>query len=407
MAVGWGGGPVRCAPGRATDVSLHMAPRTRRLVLAFWTVLGLLESGKAYLAERLRGPDGLVPGVAHGWVAAVVGNMPWWLLWALLTPTIFRLAARFRLDGPRWLASALGHLVAGTVLSLVHVLVAGVLYYYTNTRGGPVAGPWGQVESILDAYLVVNLMTYSAVVGAWHALEFARRAREREVTALHLEARTASLERQMAETRLGMLRMQLDPHFLFNSLNGVSGLVRRGEAAAAIEMIARLGDLLRLSLEQRDAHEVTLAREIECLELYLAVERARLGDRLRVEWDVEPGALGAPVPAFILQPLAENAVRHGIAKLPGGGRVRISARRSGRALQLVVADSGPGLRGRDGEGPGGIGLANARARLAQLHGDAAGLRIGNGLGGGAIVTVTLPLGRDAGAVSAAAHGGAA
>ena len=196
----------------------------------------------------------------------------------------------------------------------------------------------------------------------------------------------------MAEARLGMLRMQLDPHFLFNSLNGVSGLVRRGDEAGAVDMLARLGELLRLSLEQRDAHQVSLAREIECLQLYLAIERARFGERLVVEWAIDPALGDVLVPAFILQPLAENAVRHGIAKTPGTGRLRISAQSIAGMVSLELADSGPGL-GASRNGRSGIGLANTRARLEQLYGDAAALRLENGPKCGAIVTVTLPLER--------------
>lgn len=376
-----------------------MRPRTAALILAFWTVLGLLESSKAYLAEQLRGEEALVPGVAHGWDAALIGNMPWWLLWALLTPLIFRLAAHFRLDGPQWPQSAAVHLGAGTALSALHVGVAGTLYYYTNTRGGPIGSAAAQVESILDSYLVVDLMTYCAVVGTWHALEFARRVRERETTALQLEARAASLEAQMAEARLGMLRMQLDPHFLFNSLNGVSGLVRRGDETGAIEMLARLGELLRVSLEQRDAHQVTLAREVECLQLYLAIERARLGERLKVEWAIDPALDDVLVPAFILQPLAENAVRHGIAQTPGAGTLRIAAGATDGMVTLELADTGPGL-GTSRNGRSGIGLANTRARLEQLYGDAAALRLENGPRRGAVATVTLPLERQGTMVAA-------
>jgi signal transduction histidine kinase len=376
-----------------------MHPRAASLIFAFWALLGLLESSKAFLAEQLRGEAGIVPGVARGWDAALVGNMPWWLLWAFLTPFIFRLSAQFRLDGRRWPQSAAVHFGAGTALSALHVVVAGTLYYYTNTRGGPIGSAGAQVESILDAYLVVNVMTYCAVVGAWHALEFARTARDRERAALRLEARAAALEAQMAEARLGMLRMQLDPHFLFNSLNGVSGLVRKGDEAGAVEMLARLGELLRLSLEQRDAHQVTLAREIECLELYLSIERARFGERLLVEWEIGQSLTDALVPAFVLQPLAENAVRHGIAMVPGAGTLRISARAEGSTLLLEVADTGPGLGSRQ-SGRSGIGLANTRARLEQLYGSSAGLRLENGPRRGTVVTVTLPLERQAGKAAA-------
>ena len=159
-----GGQP--CIPAALPRFLYEMRVRTPWLILAFWTVLGLLESSKAYLAERLRGAEGAVPGVATGWDAALIGNMPWWLLWAVLTAIIFRLSAQFRLDGPRWAQAAAVHLGAGTALSALHVIVAGTLYYYTNTRGGPIGNAEAQVGSILDSYLVVNLMTYWAVVGA-------------------------------------------------------------------------------------------------------------------------------------------------------------------------------------------------------------------------------------------------
>ena len=364
-------------------------PRTPVLILGFWTVLGLLESTKAYVAEQLRGPQGVPPGMPTGFLAALVGNMPWWLFWAALTPVVFALARRFRVDGGRWPAAAAVHLGAGVALSLVHLVVVGALYYYTTTRGGPVGGPVRQVQNIIDAYLVLDIMTYCAVVGGWYVLEFARRMREREVTALQLEARAASLETQMVEARLSTLRMELNPHFLFNALNGISGLVRRGDGSVAVETIARLGDLLRAALEPKQAHEVLLERELDFLELYLAIERARFPDRLRVEIDVAPEALGELVPAFILQPVVENAVRHGIAPFTAPGTIRITAAVRDATLVLEVSDTGPGFGA--GLRNGGIGLKNSRERLAQLYGEAGGLRTENPPGGGAVVTVTIPL----------------
>jgi sensor histidine kinase YesM len=363
-------------------------PRTPVLIVGFWTLLGLLESSKAYVAEQLRGPGSLPPGIPTGWIAALVGNMPWWLLWAVLTPVVFGLARRFRLDGGRWPVSAVVHLGAAMALSLVHLVVVGALYYYTTTQGGPVGSVARQVQNIVDAYLVLDVMTYSAVVGAWYVLEFARRVREREVTALQLEARAASLETQMAEARLSALRMELNPHFLFNALNGISGLIRRGDSTVAVETIARLGDLLRAALDQSQSHEVPLERELEFLDLYLAIERARFPDRLGVELDVEPAARAERVPAFILQPIVENAVRHGIAPLTGPGCIRISASVRGAALVVEVSDTGPGFARAAREG--GIGLANTRARLAQMYGGAGRLGIESPPGGGAIVTVTVP-----------------
>ena len=373
-------------------------PRLPLVILGFWTLLGLLESSKAYLSERVRG---LPPGMAHGWDAALIGNMPWWLLWAALTPVVFRLAARFRLDQPRWGRAAAMHLVAGTLVSLVHLVVTAVLYYYTITRGTRIPSPFIQVRNIVDGYLVVDIMTYCAVVGAWYMLDFARRTREREVTALQLEARAASLESQMTEARLDALRMELNPHFLFNALNAIAGLVRRGDNPAAVEMLARLGDLLRLTLERQLAHEVPLARELELLDLYLEIERARFPDRLTVSIDAPPEVRAALVPTFILQPIVENAIRHGIAPFSEPGTVRITASRDGDQLALQVADTGPGFgSARPGSG---VGLANPRARLRQLYSGAASLATGNAGAGGAVVTARLPW-RSEPAFAGASHG---
>jgi two-component system, LytTR family, sensor kinase len=389
--------------------------RTAALVVALWTGLGLLESSKAWVAERLRGgPWGF------GW--ALVGNMPWWWGWALLTPLVFLLARRFRLDGPRWPRAAPVHLAAGTLLSLAHLAAVAPLYWYTHTRHLAAADPlvaartpsaWAQFEQFVDNYLIVELATYGMVVALCTALDLHRRWREREVAALQLEARTAVLESQMAEARLHALRAELNPHFLFNALNAASGLVRRGEGTAAVEMLARLGELLRLTLERggahggaggRAAHEVPLGEELAVLRLYLDIERVRFSDRLAVTLDVPADAEAVPVPVFVLQPLVENAIRHGVAPMPGPGRVRVSARLEagphGGRLRLEVADSGPGFASRAVARGHGIGLANTRARLAALHGDAATLSTGQAPEGGALVVLELPA-RGAGAAVSA------
>jgi two-component system LytT family sensor kinase len=335
-----------------------------------------------------------------------VGNLPWWLCWALLTPLAVALARRFRVDGPRRLGALAVHLVAAVALSLAHLALTGTLYFYTITRhDAPLlpatvarpASPWALLEGWLDTFLVVDVLTYCAILGGWYALEYHRRLRERELAAFRLEARAAALEAQMAAARLDALRMELNPHFLFNALNAAAGLVRRGEQRAAVETLARLGDLLRLTLEcgrgprGERAHEIPLEEELEVLGLYLAIEQVRFPDRLTVEIDVPADARAAPVPALLLQPLVENAIRHGVAPLPGPGRVRITAHLRDDALELVVEDTGPGFPvGRAHRT--GIGLANTRDRLAQLYGERAALRIGDAPEGGAVVTVTLPRG---------------
>jgi sensor histidine kinase YesM len=291
------------------------------------------------------------------------------------------------------------HLIASLVASAGHLAAVGALYWWTITRPvlrflpaaaqARVGTPLGQIEAFFNGYLVVDVMTYGAVVAAWYALEFHRRLRERDRAALALEARAATLEAQMHEARLSALRMELNPHFLFNALNSVAGLVRRGDGPRAIEVLSRLGGLLRLTLERQEGHEVPLGRELELLDLYLGIERVRFLDRLSVEVEVDPAARDALVPAFVLQPLVENAVRHGIARVPEPGRITIGARLVGPDLAIEITDTGPGIA--TGPRPGeGLGLRNTRARLEQLYGSAAALRLERRPSGGTIATLSLP-----------------
>jgi sensor histidine kinase YesM len=370
--------------------------RTSAAVLGVWTLLGLLESSKAYVADQLQ-------GIHRGWGPALVGNLPWWWCWALLTPLVVRFAARVRLDGPRWPLALAAHLAAASVFSLVHLAAVGVLYWHTITARvlpylAPIARqtvgtPLGQVEVFLNGYLIVNVMTYGASVVAWYALRFHRAMRDRERDALALKARAATLEAQMHEARLNALRMELNPHFLYNALNAIAGLVRRQDGPRAVEMLARLGTLLRLTLERDSGHEVTLGRELELLDLYLDIERTRFSDRLQVDLDVPIETLDALVPAFVLQPLVENAIRHGIAPVLEPGWIRIAASARGGTLAIEIADTGPGIAA-EGARSQGVGLRNTRARLAQLYGASAGLRLEHGAGGGTIATLWLPFRAD-------------
>ncbi len=372
--------------------SASLRNRTAVTVFGAWTMLGLLESSKSYVSDRLQ-------DIPRGWWPALVGNMPWWWLWAILTPAVFYLAAKLRLDQPTWPRALAVHFLAAVALSVVHLTVVGVLYWHTITVPALpylapnmrrlLATPLGQVEAFANGYLMVNVMTYAAIAVAWYALDFHRRMRERERASATLEVRAAALEASMHEARLNALRMELNPHFLFNALNAISGLVRRKDETKAVDMLARLGDLLRLTLEREVGHEVSLGRELQLLDLYLDIERTRFSDRLRVIVDIEPAARDALVPSFVLQPLVENAVRHGIAKSADHGSIRIAARVANHHLDIEIADTGPGIAA--GAPPGeGVGLRNTRARLAQLYGSSAALRLDPGPAGGTIARLSLP-----------------
>jgi LytS/YehU family sensor histidine kinase len=231
---------------------------------------------------------------------------------------------------------------------------------------------------------------YFALVGIEHSLFYFAQARERETLAARLAA-------QLAEARLGALRMQLNPHFLFNSLNAITVLVRDRNTAAASRMLELLSGVLREVLRAEETPETTLAAELEFLERYLSIEQVRFSDRLRPRIEAGPAIAGAAVPRFLLQPLVENALRHGIARRADAGVLAIDARREGADLVLTVRDDGPGLTlGAPGVAPGvalgsgGVGLANTRARLAALYGERASLHIANAEGGGVVATVRLP-----------------
>jgi len=345
-------------------------------ILGFWTAMGLVESSKAYVSWQLR-------GAPHSWAFVLVANMPWWYAWAALTPAAFWLAAHFRLVTRAWKAPLAVHFGAALTLSFAHLIGTAVLYYHTTARHLDASrGVGQQIRGFVDHYLAVDVLTYFAVIGAYYGLDLYHRYRERELAA-------ARLETLMHESRLEALRMQLNPHFLFNALNAVAGLVRRRENEAAVNTLARLGDLLRLTLAGKTTNVSSLRDELYFLRQYLEIERLRFGDRLAVEEEIDPGVLDAQVPTLILQPLVENAVRHGIARTTGPGRIAVVAREDADRLCLAVRDTGPGFP-PDSVRREGVGLSNTRARLEHLYGAAATLSVG-AAGASTEVAISMPL----------------
>jgi two-component system LytT family sensor kinase len=234
------------------------------------------------------------------------------------------------------------------------------------------------------------IVAYWVVLSAQTAFRNYGRFQERARAALRLDLRASQLETQIAQARLGALKAQLQPHFLFNTLNAIVVLVRQQKGQQAEETLARFSDLLRAVLADMDAQEVTLARELEYLKLYLSIEQLRFSDRLRVDFDVDPDLLDAAVPHMSLQPIVENAIRHGIGQRATAGVIGIRAARVGEALHVSVRDDGPGFAAQGAGGGMGLGLANTRARLKQLYGEASGLRTESGAQNGAVVTMVLP-----------------
>ncbi len=357
--------------------------RSRLAVFGAWTFFGLVESGNAYINQRLRGQD-------RGVWDALVGNMPWWYLWALLTPAVLWVCRRLRPDRTGAILLTLGHLASGLAFSALHLVVEGHIFYHTHSHW-VLPSVTVQIRMFLLNWLLLDLLTYAAIAGTYYTLEYMRRYREEELAAAELRTRAARLEAQTAEARLSALRMELNPHFLFNALNAVSGLVRRADNGAAVEMIGRLGGLLRVALRGDTRHEIPLREELDYLGHYLEIERIRFHDRLSVRVDVEPGLERALVPALILQPLVENAIRHGVAPVPEPGRVALRARGAdaGR-LRLEVENTGDPLPQGALEAPG-VGIRNTLARLDALYCGDASLRLENLPGGGVLATLDLPL----------------
>jgi two-component system, LytTR family, sensor kinase len=360
--------------------------RRAGIVFGVWTAVGLFRALERWTIDPVSATR-----LEFGFREALSQNLLFSYLWAAFTPLVAHLARRFpisgrsraRTFGAHFAASAVLATAHGTFFALVYPPLMGVPFHFLHQLRG--------VPSILTVFLLANLLTYWGVLGICWTIEALRLSRERELRASQLEA-------QLAAARLERLQTQLHPHFLFNALNSVLPLVFRDRDAAATTVL-RLEELLRRSLEADAAQLVPLSRELEFLEMYLEIQKTRFQDRLRVAFDVPGELVSARVPNLILQPLVENAIKHGVSTQPGAGRVAISARREDGMLVLKVRDDGPGLTEppRPRAGPGsGLGLANTRERLRQLYGDEQRLDLVNMPEGGLEVSVTLPFSAELG-----------
>lgn len=310
-------------------------------------------------------------------------NLATWCGWAGIAVVVFALGRRFPFERGRWGRALAIHLPVSLVVTTAHLALVVAVRVVLQTWWGLQPAYWPSFQEAFFRTVDTAVPVYWALLGLQHAADFHRRVRAREVTA-------ARLETQLAEARLAGLQRQLHPHFLFNTLHAISALVHR-DPDRADAMIERLSDMLRVTLSAVGVQEVPLRQELDFLQAYLDIEQIHFGDRLRVDLDVAADAFDALVPNLLLQPLAENALRHGLAPLPAGGTLRIAARRDGEALLVTVSDDGRGWPAAGSAAAGhGIGLANTRARLAALHRGAATCLAGTEPTGGTTVTVRLP-----------------
>lgn len=367
------------APRDASPIKAAFSPW---MALGLWTVPALLSTFETVMfASANRRP--IAP-----W-RAFVAEAPQWYGWALFTPVIVALGRRFPLSRPIRLRNVFVHASASLLASaLVALADALVNSWIRPSRSTFIVSASNWFLSTLPATTVA----YFAIVGFSYALDSAANLRERDRKAAELEA-------QLREAQLGALRMQLQPHFLFNSLNAVMALVRDQDTAQAVRALSLLSDVLRATVNAGDAHETTLDQELDFVRRYLEIEQVRFGDRLRVTVDV-PQALGpARVPTFMLQPFVENALKHGVLRERAGNEITIGARATNGSLTLTVRDDGRGLPA-DASASTGVGISNARARLQRMYGATAHLSVRNvAEAHGAVVEISLPLKTAAGAVS--------
>jgi signal transduction histidine kinase len=335
-------------------------------------ILALIEATQVYLASTDLEPTRIT------WRVAFEKTLPSWLVLAALTPGILFLSNRFSFERRNWRRSLAVHALAGVIFAFTHLAGTELLYLAVAEKTKGFRTGFSQ---LLHFYFALDMLTYWAIVAACLGFFYYREYRNRELTASRLET-------SLSEARLQALRAQLNPHFLFNTLNAISALALKGEPVVVAEMLGRLSDLLRATLDHGRDAEIPLARELEFLDSYLAIQRLRFGDRFTVTQRIPPDTLQTLVPTLILQPIIENAVVHGVGAQLGGGSIEICATRNNGVLRLEVRDSGPGFRSaRPDEG---IGLGNTRSRLEQLYGTGYAFECGSPPEGGAVVRITIP-----------------
>ncbi len=367
------------APVAPTVVPRLRHPATLLSIAALWTVFGALSAAQLHVRDA-------TGGQAAPW-RGVFNIVYFYWAWALVTPGVVWAYARIERDGRPTIAQALLHVPAALAVDVVQALLYSA---FQLVAGDTTDSLLGGTPLAVARHSAGNLLTYAAVVAILAGMGAYRRSQQRALEALRAAQRTSELEAALTRVRLDALMAQLRPHFLFNTLNIVSALVSKQDAVAANRVIARLGDLLRATLAAQAEPEIPLGRELELTRHYLEIARLRHGARLAVNERIDPGTLARLVPPFVLQPIVENAVEHGMGDDDRATWIDIDTHLDGGTLVVSVADSGPGFAataamGRDA----GIGLTIVRDRLRQLYGDAAELRAEDAGGGGARVTIRL------------------
>lgn len=358
----------------------HTKPRATPWgwIILIWSAVGLIDASQTVFFVHSLGRQRL-------WLPMFGAELASWLPWALATPVITALARRYSLVRNVTFTTIAIHLAA-----LVAISVVTEAWYV----GLQVAfNPWEYPTRLtfIDAwrtslpYQILSFPTvYGLIVTVTLALDM-RADMARKIT------EAARLNEEFSKAQLAALRRQVEPHFMFNALNSIAGLVRDNRNEAAVSMIVGLSEFLRRTLSDGDRSQVTLAEEVEYLQRYIDIQKVRFGERLQVSMDIPAELLGARVPMLLLQPLVENAVKHGIAKRVAGGTIHVAAMHNDGSLHLSVFNDGPSLPENWKADGAGVGLDNLRTRLQILHGDASGLHMSRAGENGVKVVATLPL----------------
>lgn len=357
----------------SSDARQPLRSRDLLAIFAFWTFLAILSATSRLLDPRGFGFRGMSP--AGPVLLAFIES---WL-WALLTPLIFWLGGRVGLEKRALLWRIVILIAAGVVISIVVYLL---LAFARDQLFDTIAvrrRRFRPRREIASFRFVPQLLFYFAVLAAAFAREYFLRTQQQQAHAVRLQA-------QLAEARLEALRMQINPHFLFNTLHAISAMVERNPSGVR-RMIARFAELLRHTTDAHPRDEIPLREELEFLGRYIEIMEIRFQGRLKIERRIDPETMDARVPNLVLQPIVENALEHGASRTTGEARIEIASERRGEKLVLTVRDNGPGL---SEETRAGVGIANTRARLAQMYGDAGALRLTPAAGGGTIAEITLP-----------------
>jgi two-component system LytT family sensor kinase len=357
---------------------------------AVWTLIAFADTFTAYQFNRATGRP-------SNFLSTLGLQFAQFLPYAPLSPLIFGLATLYPVQRSNWVRRSFLHLAAAFVFSVAHTTITSLAHSMAwdwhirgwvarigESRPYLFGLQWPMFESLFFYNVVDDIVgVYVPIALIAHVATYYRRLREREV-------HTSQLEAQLANAHLQALKAQLQPHFLFNTLHSISALMLT-DVDSADRMITRLSDLLRMSLENDGSQITTLSRELEFVNGYLEIEKIRFADRLTVHLDIDPETLDAQVPHLLLQPLIENAVRHGVSRLSSGGEIRIAARHDDRKLHLQIRNNGPGLAESVVERSRvGLGLGVARERLQTLYGNEQSFEIHDMAGGGVEVRLSIP-----------------